>query len=287
MPEPAHSAQPLTAPESGPPCLATVEYVVADDRAGVTCRGELDIGAQRLQRTLHDILDRSATGLDLDLSAVAFCDCGGLNVLLGLRRQALAQGKTVTVLACSPPVERLLELTGAHELLVHDGTDGQGSAATGPDDKETEEAKKTEEAKETEEANEAEETTPAGVLAESARPVDVSHELRTEVAQLRRAMQSRPAIDLARGILMASFGLSAEDAWSVLVTASQNTNTKVHHLAQHLMGTVHGAPLPDEVRRQMAAAVAQVRDTPLPPSGTPTTPSDDSTDTAPEPRDTA
>lgn len=90
----------------------------------VTVRGELDIGAQWLQPELRDILGRSATGVDLDLSAVRFCDCGGLNVLLDLRHHALDQGKTVAVRACSPVVRRLLDLTGTGELFTHSGPDG-------------------------------------------------------------------------------------------------------------------------------------------------------------------
>ena len=109
--------------------------------------------------------------------------------------------------------------------------------------------------------------------------MEVDHELRLEVDQLRRAMRTRPTIDVARGIVMATFGLSAEDAWTVLVSASQNTNTKLHHLAQHLMGAVHGAQVPEELRQQMAVAVAKVRETS-------TTPSDDvvERETAPEPQ---
>ncbi len=61
-------------------------------------------------------------------------------------------------------------------------------------------------------------------------------------------MQTRPAIDLARGILMATFSLSPEAAWSVLVAASQNTNTKLHRLAQDLVNSVHGPALPATVQ---------------------------------------
>ncbi|MGC9539667.1 ANTAR domain-containing protein [Streptomyces sp. UG1] len=86
-------------------------------------------------------------------------------------------------------------------------------------------------------------------------------DLRTEVAQLRRAMHTRPTIDLARGILMASFGLEAEDAWAVLVAVSQNTNTKLHSLAGTLVATVKGDPLPVEVREQLSSAVARVNST--------------------------
>ncbi|MFB9465180.1 ANTAR domain-containing protein [Streptomyces cinereospinus] len=83
-------------------------------------------------------------------------------------------------------------------------------------------------------------------------------ELGVEVVQLRRAMQTRPTIDLARGVLMATFGLSPQDAWHVLVAVSQNTNTKLHRLAQDLVTAVRGEPLPDAVQRQVATAVARL-----------------------------
>ncbi|MET8079288.1 ANTAR domain-containing protein [Streptomyces sp. NPDC005303] len=235
MPESAHSAQPLTTLDARPPCLATIEAVVAGGRAVVTCRGEFDVGAQELQADLYAVLDRSATGVDLDLEEVRFCDCAGLNVLLSLRREALDQGKTVTIRACSPTVARLLDLTGARELFVTE--DFGNPAASKPPAVE-----------------------PIPVVEELPEPVDVDRELRLEVDQLRRAMRTRPAIDVARGIVMASFGLSAEDAWTVLVTASQNTNTKLHHLAEDLMGAVHGTPVPEQQRQQIAAAVAKVRE---------------------------
>ena len=82
-------------------------------------------------------------------------------------------------------------------------------------------------------------------------------ELGVEVVQLRRAMQTRPTIDLARGVLMASFGLSPEDAWEVLVAVSQRTNTKLYRLADGLVEAVQGDPLPEPLRREVAAAVAR------------------------------
>ncbi|TKT09189.1 ANTAR domain-containing protein [Streptomyces galbus] len=84
-------------------------------------------------------------------------------------------------------------------------------------------------------------------------------ELRVEVVQLRRAMQTRPVIDLARGILMASFGLGSEEAWRVLVTASQHANTKLHHLAQDIVSTAEGGEPREQLRDQLTAAVARVR----------------------------
>ncbi|MEU1476936.1 ANTAR domain-containing protein [Streptomyces sp. NPDC005760] len=270
MPEPAHSAQPLTTLDARPPCLATIKAVVAGDRTVVVCRGEFDLGAQELQAELSAVLDRSATGVDLDLAGVRFCDCGGLNVLLGLRREALDQGKTVTVRTCSPAVERLLDLTGAGELFVTDRSVRSADSATAATPAAPAADSATAATPAADSATAAAVPVPAPALSpvpgpgpgpeEQPQPMDVDEELRLEVDQLRRAMRTRPAIDVARGIVMASFGLSPEDAWTVLVTASQNTNTKLHHLAQGLMGAVHGAAVPEDVQRQMAAAVARVRE---------------------------
>ncbi|WP_106960744.1 ANTAR domain-containing protein [Streptomyces sp. 351MFTsu5.1] len=244
MPEPAHSAQPLSATDKRPPCLASVEAVTAGDRVTVVCRGELDIGAERLQPELYALLATSSTGVDLDLTGVGFCDCAGLNVLLDLRREALDQGKTVTVAACGPALGRLLDLTGARELFRPEEAVGAEGAESRPE-------------------------APDPVPADEEPGADVDEELRLEVAQLRRAMRTRPSIDVARGIVMASFGLSSEDAWTVLVTASQNTNTKLHHLAEALLGAVHGERVAEDVRQQMAWAVAKVRETPSTPFAEP------------------
>ncbi|MFD5517712.1 ANTAR domain-containing protein [Streptomyces sp. NPDC127066] len=87
-------------------------------------------------------------------------------------------------------------------------------------------------------------------------------DLRAEVVDLRRAMRSRPVIDLARGVLMASFGLSGEDAWSVLVEVSQRGNTKLRLVAEELVAAVTGDPLPDHLRQRISAVVAEISDDP-------------------------
>ncbi|MGP4006696.1 ANTAR domain-containing protein [Streptomyces sp. 4N124] len=85
-------------------------------------------------------------------------------------------------------------------------------------------------------------------------------DLRNEVAQLRRAMRTRPVIDQATGILMATFSLSAEDAWAVLVAVSQNTNTKLYQVAEELLTAIHGEALPPTLQTHLAAAVNELRD---------------------------
>ncbi|EPJ36360.1 hypothetical protein STAFG_6591 [Streptomyces afghaniensis 772] len=202
--------------------MATMDVAPDGDRMTVTVWGELDLGSRRLLPELHDILTLSGSGIDLRLDAIGFCDCSGLNMLLDLRMRALDQGKTVAVRSSGRAVERLLDLTGTRELFT-----APGSHQVSP----------------------ADDDEPAPGAADD-------EDLRAEVAQLRRAMQTRPTIDLARGILMASFSLSPEAAWSVLVRTSQNTNTKLHQLARDLVDTVHGSTLPEPVQQQLAAAVA-------------------------------
>ncbi|MEU1192917.1 ANTAR domain-containing protein [Streptomyces sp. NPDC005859] len=199
------------------------------DRVLVAVRGDLDLdSAERLEHALCAALGASVRGVDLDLGGVEFCDCSALNVLLGVREQGLEQGKTVALRTVGPAVARLLTLTGTRTLFDVPCPDGDGGAARG----------------------DASAGAPGGIALE---------DLRIEVVQLRRAMQTRPVIDLARGILMASFGLSVEEAWRVLVQASQNSNTKLHHLAADLVDAVHGEPPVGAVREQVAAAVAKAR----------------------------
>lgn len=234
MPEPAYSARSHTqegavptagdsAPAAVPPCMATMDVVPDGDRMTVSMWGELDLGSRRLLPELYDLLTLSGGGVDLYLDAVGFCDCSGLNALLDLRTRAVDQGKTVTIRSCGVAVERLLDLTGTRELFTDSALPERPAPPAPPD---------------------------------TGPPEQSSRELRAEVAQLRRAMQTRPTIDLARGILMASFNLTPEAAWSVLVRTSQNTNTKLHHLARDLVGTVRGSTLPEQVQRQLSAAVA-------------------------------
>lgn len=96
----------------------------------------------------------------------------------------------------------------------------------------------------------------------SVSDADSRQDPRVELVQLRRAMETRPVIDMARGVLMASFGLSPDDAWSVLVSISQNTNTKLHVVADDLVSAVTGGTIPKPFRQQLAATIAGLQTAP-------------------------
>ncbi|MGW7042484.1 ANTAR domain-containing protein [Streptomyces avermitilis] len=227
-----------------------VEVHPAGARQVVVAYGDIDVDTESiLHRALREALDHSVSGVNLDLGAVGFCDCAGLNVLLRMRRHALAQGKTFAVQTAGPAIERLLTMTGT--LSLFDIAAGPGTRAAGqnPPSPEPHDPSRMNHVDGTDRGRDGTDLETDGTI--DGTVVD----LLLEVGQLRRAMQTRPVIDLARGVLMASFGLSAEDAWTVLVTVSQHTNTKLHQIAEELVNTVQGAPLPEPLQRQLAEAV--------------------------------
>ncbi|MFJ2440845.1 STAS domain-containing protein [Streptomyces sp. NPDC087658] len=88
----------------------------------VTVAGELDHHtAELLRAPLDDALERGRSRLVIDCSQLEFCDSTGLNVLLGARLKADAAGGGVHLVAMSPVVARVFEITGADAVFtVHD-----------------------------------------------------------------------------------------------------------------------------------------------------------------------
>jgi anti-anti-sigma factor len=90
-----------------------------------TPTGELDHHtAQLLARPLTEAVDAGTTRLVIDCSGLEFCDSTGLNVLLGARLRAEAEGGEVHLAAMRPTVARVFEITGAEAVFtVHDTLD--------------------------------------------------------------------------------------------------------------------------------------------------------------------
>ncbi|CCH85813.1 Response regulator with antiterminator output domain [Modestobacter italicus] len=72
---------------------------------------------------------------------------------------------------------------------------------------------------------------------------------RDVVANLEVALQSRATIDQAKGVLMERHKLTADQAFQVLVHASQAANVKLRDVADHLILTGEIATSPDRRRR--------------------------------------
>ncbi|MGC9500910.1 ANTAR domain-containing protein [Streptomyces sp. WG7] len=91
---------------------------------------------------------------------------------------------------------------------------------------------------------------PTDPEAEEERPTELQ-QLREEVAQLREALTYRPVIDQARGMIMALGHCTPGEAWEVLVTVSQHNNVKLRAVAEQLVATTAGHPLPPPIRRAL------------------------------------
>ncbi|MEU0197199.1 MULTISPECIES: ANTAR domain-containing protein [unclassified Streptomyces] len=221
------------------------------DRAELTPRGELVHGcADILARTLSD-LPPTVTRVDLDMGGVHFMDTAGLQFLdvLGdyARRRSLTV--TVTVTNWNGQPRRILELAG---LDTTDPLSGPGATdplpglgITGPD-------------------STAPGTVPPSAPASSAVSMERAerlHILQEEVEQLRQAIVSRPVIDQARGILMATHGCTSDEAWHILREASQLSNTKLREVAAAVTASAEsdGPPPSAELRTALQRALARRR----------------------------
>ena len=84
----------------------------------------------------------------------------------------------------------------------------------------------------------------------------------TAVADMMAVLQSRGAIEQAKGAIMGCLGCDAETAWTTLRRASHESNVKLRTLAVALMEHIGGSPaeqpaagspiVPDEAARKAA-----------------------------------
>ncbi|EPH41497.1 putative Anti-sigma-B factor antagonist [Streptomyces aurantiacus JA 4570] len=88
----------------------------------MTPAGELDHHtADLLREPLEACVDDGFARLVIDCSQLEFCDSTGLNVLLGARLKAEAEGGGVHLAGMLPVVARVFEITGADAVFtVHE-----------------------------------------------------------------------------------------------------------------------------------------------------------------------
>jgi anti-sigma B factor antagonist len=86
--------------------------------AVVTLPGEIDASNDgQVQDTLTRALGDGTAVLVADGGATTFCGCSGVTALLLTHHRAAAAGAQLRVVAGSPPMRRILELTGADQVL--------------------------------------------------------------------------------------------------------------------------------------------------------------------------
>ncbi|MFF7331455.1 ANTAR domain-containing protein [Streptomyces sp. NPDC008150] len=79
--------------------------------------------------------------------------------------------------------------------------------------------------------------------------------LRTENAQLRRAVDSHALADQAIGVLVALARVTTEDGWNVLREVSQRTNTKLRTVAENVLAFARDGRLDERLRTELDAAL--------------------------------
>lgn len=211
--------------------LVIESQVDAGGLAVLAPRGELVHGsADILTKTLAE-LPASTCRLKLDMTGVVFMDTAGLQFLETLGTYGVQQGMPVTTVNWQGQPRRILELVGL------DTTDPLRSTAHGstPDPQ------------------------PPASSAVALERAEQLRLLQEEVNQLRQAIASRPVIDQARGILMATHAITSDEAWTILREASQLSNTKLRTVAASLTASTEsdGPPPPEEVRTALRTAIAR------------------------------
>jgi anti-sigma B factor antagonist len=97
----------------------------------VALPARVDVGTSAdVRSALHAALDVADGDLVLDLSGVELIDAAGLGVLVGVRRRAEREGRTVILRGTPERVRRLLVATRLVRLfVVEDDPAGLGEAA--------------------------------------------------------------------------------------------------------------------------------------------------------------
>ena len=94
-------------------------------RAVVSVGGEVDLEtASQLGEHALDAMHHVSPRIVLDLTDVSFMDSTGLKVLVTIERRAQLAGGSFALVGASPPVLRILNLTGLDQVFtLHASTD--------------------------------------------------------------------------------------------------------------------------------------------------------------------
>jgi two-component system, response regulator / RNA-binding antiterminator len=213
-------------PLAGRPSALVIDGRVDADRAVLAPRGELVRGCADVLAAKLAGLPTGVRRIEVDMSGVEFMDTAGLSFLEHLGDHGVRHGIEITAVHWNGQPRRILELVGL------DTTDPLRGPVPEP-----------------------------GPSASSAVALERAEQLRLlreEVEQLRRAIASRPVIDQARGILMATHACTSDEAWTILREASQLSNTKLRLVAEAVTASTgtDSPPPPEEVRTALRTAIA-------------------------------
>lgn len=98
--------------------VLTLHVYPCDSGAVVWANGDIDTTvAETFQDMMLSVLRQYSPSLVLDLSGVSFMDCAGLRALLMTQRRAEMRGGSVSLIAESPGVRRIIDLVGVRDVF--------------------------------------------------------------------------------------------------------------------------------------------------------------------------
>ncbi len=96
----------------------TLHVCPGDSGAVVWASGDIDTNvAETFQDMMLSVMRQHSPSLLLDLSGVSFMDCAGLRALLLTQRRAGMRGGSVSLIAESPAVLRIIDILGVRDVF--------------------------------------------------------------------------------------------------------------------------------------------------------------------------
>ncbi|GAA1429248.1 hypothetical protein GCM10009601_44050 [Streptomyces thermospinosisporus] len=191
------------------------------DRALLTPCGMLGQGCVQALAGKLARLPAGTARVDVDMSGVHFMDTAGLRFLDVLRDFGRRRSLPVTATRWNGQPRRLLESAGL------DPADPLNHPAR-------------------------------AVPPRPAPEAEQARSLESEIEQFRDAVAARPLVDRARGILMARYGCTSDEAWDVLREAARLAGSSLREIAEAVTpdeGTDDSGP-PDDIREALVRALA-------------------------------
>ncbi|WP_240967718.1 ANTAR domain-containing protein [Streptomyces composti] len=190
------------------------------DRALLTPCGMLGQGCVRSLAGTLARLPAGTARVDVDMSGVHFMDTAGLRFLDVLRDFARRRSLPVTATRWNGQPRRMLESAGL------DPADPLNQP-------------------------------PRVVPPRPAPDAEQAHTLQSETEQFRDAVAARPLVDRARGILMARYGCTSDEAWDVLREAARLAGSTLPEIAAALTPdeTATDSDPPDGIRQALSKAL--------------------------------
>jgi anti-sigma B factor antagonist len=93
------------------------------DTAVLSLAGEIDVAnVAQVRSAAVELLERGATSLIVDLSAIEYIDSSGMGMLVGLKKRLADSNGNITIVGVGGRVKRVFEVTGLERIFTLSGS---------------------------------------------------------------------------------------------------------------------------------------------------------------------